>query len=92
MQNLIVQKAGEMPQPIKAAVEQMLGRSIAADEKISIVAVSPQQVAPSGDKASAVRNLEALLNRRAAKVADVSEDEINGVIDEAVFHVRHNRE
>jgi len=36
VQNIAVQEAGQMPQPLKAAVEQILGRSIAADEEISI--------------------------------------------------------
>jgi hypothetical protein len=91
MQNVAVQKAGEMPAPLRAAVEQLLGRPIGADEEISIVAVPPQQVGPSESKASVVRQLEGLLNRRAEKVRDLPEDEINSVIDEAVHHARHNR-
>ena len=91
MHNVTVQKAGEMPPPLKAAVEQILGRAIGVDEEISIVAVPPQQVAPSGGKAVIVEELEALLSRRAEKVRDIPEEEINTVIDEAVDHVRHNR-
>jgi hypothetical protein len=89
--NVTVQKAGEMPPPLKAAVEQILGRAIGVDEEISIVAVPPQQVAPSSGKAAIVRKLEALLNRRAEKVRDIPEEEINTLIDEAVQHARHNR-
>jgi hypothetical protein len=91
VQNVSVQKAGEMPQPLRAAVEQILGRSIGADEEVIIVAVPPQQVAPSQGKAAVVEKLEALLNRRAEKVHDIPEDKINAVIDEAVHHARHNR-
>ena len=91
MQNVTVQIAGEMSQPLKAAVEQILGRPIAADEEISIVAVPPQQVAPSGGKVAIVEKLEGLLNRRANKVQDIPEDEINSLVDEAVHHARHNR-
>ncbi len=91
VQNIAVQKAGQMPQPLKAAVEQILGRSIGADEEISIVAVPPQQVAPSEGKAALVAKLEALLDRRAEKVRDIPEDEINSVVDEAVRHARHNQ-
>lgn len=90
MQDVTVRKAGEMPPPLKAAVEQILGRPIAADEEISIVAVPPQQVAPSG-RVAIVENLEALLNRRANKVQDIPEDEIDSLVDEAVHHARHNR-
>lgn len=91
MHNIVIQRAGEMPPPLKAAVEQMLGRLIDADEEISILASPPQQAAPHESKASAVRTLEALLDRRAAKVDDIPEDEINALIDEAVSQARHNR-
>lgn len=90
MQNIAVQKAGQMPLPLKAAVEQILGRAIGVDEEISIVAVPPQQVAPSEGRAAVVAKLEALLNRRAEKVGDIPEDEINSVVDEAVRHARHH--
>ena len=91
MPNVSVQKAGQMPQPLRAAVEEILGRPIDADEEISIVAVPPQQAAPSQGKAAVVEKLEALLNRRAEKVRDIPEDKINAFIDEAVHHARHNR-
>lgn len=91
MHNIVIQRADEMPPPLKAAVEQMLGRLIDADEEISILASPPQQAAPHESKASAVRTLEALLDRRAAKVDDIPEDEINALIDEAVSQARHNR-
>jgi hypothetical protein len=42
MQNVSIQKASELPQPLKSAVEQLLGRPIGADEEVSIVAVPPQ--------------------------------------------------
>ena len=89
MPNVAVRKAGSMPQPLKAAVEQILGRSIGADEEISIVAVPPQEVPPSGGKAAVVEKLEALLNRRAEKVRDTPENEINTVVDEAVNHANN---
>ena len=91
MANVTVQKAAQMPQPLKAAVEQLLGRSIAGDEEISIVATPPQDVAPVEGKAAVVKSLEALLNRRAQKVQDVPEAEIAPAIDEAVHQVRHTR-
>jgi hypothetical protein len=91
VRNIAVQKAGQIPRPLKAAVEQILGRLIGADEEISIVAVPPQQVAPSEGNAAIVAKLEALLNRRAEKVRDIPEGEINSVVDEAAQHARHHR-
>jgi hypothetical protein len=91
MHNVTVQKAGDMSQPLRAAVEQILGRSIGVDEEISIVAVPPQQAAPSGGKATVSEKLRKLLDLRAEKVRNISEDELNSVIDEAVHHARHSR-
>jgi hypothetical protein len=91
MQNVSIQKASELPPRVKSAVEQLLGRPIDADEEVSIVAVPPQQVPPSGNRAAAAQDLEAFLNRRAEKTRDVSDREIDAAVDEAVDHVRHSR-
>ena len=91
MQNVSIQKASELPQGVKSAVEQLLGRPIGADEEVSIVAVPPQQVPPSEDRAVVAQKLEAFLARRAEKVRDVSDEEIDAAVDEAVDHVRHSR-
>ena len=91
MQNVSIQKASEMPQAMRSAVEQLLGRSIAPDEEISVVAVTPQRVPYSENRAPVARNLEAFQNRRADKVSGVPEEEIDAAIDEALHIVRHSR-
>jgi hypothetical protein len=91
VQNVSIQKASEMPQAMRSAVEQLLGRSIAPDEEISVVAVPPQRVPSSENRAPVARNLEAFLNRRADKVSGVPEEEIDAAIDEALHIVRHSR-
>ena len=91
MQNVSIQKASDLPQAVKSAVEQLLGRPIAPDEEISVAAVPPQRVPPSKSRAAVARNLEALLNRRADKVNGLPEEEIDSAIDEALHAVRHQR-
>ena len=90
MPDISVQKAGEMSPPLRSAIEQLLGRPIGADDEISVVAVSPQRIIPSGTGQTDVEKLEALLNRRAEKMRDVPEDEVDAVIDEAVHRARHD--
>jgi len=51
----------------------------------------PQQIAPSKSRASVAEKLEAFLNRRAARVSDVPDDELDAAIDDAVDHLRHSR-
>ena len=91
MHNVSIQKASELSPRLKSAVEQLLGRPIGADEEVSIAAVPPQQIAPSRSRASVAEKLEAFLNRRAAKVGDVSDDELDTAIDGAVDQLRHRR-
>jgi hypothetical protein len=91
LQNVSIQRASELPQAVKSAIEQLLGRPIAPDEEISVAAVPPQRVPPSESRAAVARNLEAFLNRRADKVSGLPEEEIDAAIDEAVHAVRHNR-
>ena len=91
MQNISIQKASELPQPVKSAVERLLGRPIDPDEEVSIAAVPPQQVPPSDNRSVVAQKLEAFLNRRAEKIREVSDAEIDAAIDEAVDDVRHSR-
>lgn len=91
MQNVSIQKASELSQNVKAAVEQLLGRRIEADEEISVVAVPPHQVPPSENRAAVAQRLEAFLHRRAEKVRDVPDQELDAVVDQAVNQVRHSR-
>lgn len=91
MQNVSIQKASELPQGVKSAVEELLGRPIGADEEVSIAAVPPQQIPPSGSRAAIALKLEAFLNRRAEKIKDVCDDDIDSAVDEAVDRVRHSR-
>ena len=91
MQNVSIQKASELSPPLNSAVEQLLGRPIDAAEEVSIVAVPPHQVPPSENRAAVARKLEAFLNRRAEKIPDVSDQEIDAAVDEAVDSVRHSR-
>ena len=91
MQNVSTQKAHELPGVVKSAVERLLGRSVAPDEEITIVAVPPRQVPPAENRAQVARKLEALLARRAEKVKDIPDEIIDATIDEAVNQVRHSR-
>jgi len=91
MQNVSIQKASDLPRGVKSAVEQLLGRPIDADEEVSVVAVPPQQIHPSGNRAAVAQGLEEYLNRRAEKTGDVSDEEIDAAVDEAVDHARHSR-
>jgi len=91
VQNVSIRKASELSPSVKSAVEQLLGRPIEADEEVSVAAVPPQQILPCETRAVVAEKLEAFLNRRASKVRDISDEELDTAVDEAVDHVRHSR-
>ena len=91
MRNVSNQKASDLPQGVKSAVEQLLGRPIDADEEVSVAAVPPEQIPPAGNRAAVAQKLEEFLNRRARTAADVPEDELDAPIDDGVQHIRHSR-
>jgi hypothetical protein len=91
MQNVAIQRASELPQGVKSAVEQLLGRPVGPDEEVSVIAVPPQGIPPSEDRAVIAGRLEAFLDRRAEKLRDVPDEEIDTAVDEAVGSVRHRR-
>ncbi len=91
MQNVSIQRASDLSGDVKSAIERLLGRPIEPEEEISVVAVPPQQASPSGNRAAVARKLEAFLDRRAEKVRDIPEEELDSAVDEAVDHVRHSR-
>jgi hypothetical protein len=91
MQNISIHKASELPDGMKSAIEQLLGRPILADEEISIAANPPRQIPPSDSRAAVAQKLETLLDSRAAKASDVSDQDLDSVLDEALDHVRHSR-
>ena len=83
-------KSGDLPAAVRAAVEQLLGRAIAADEEVSVSAVPPQQGLPLADRKAVARQLDDFLDRRAEKVKDLPDEEMDLAIDEAAHHVRHS--
>lgn len=91
MQNVSIHKASELPLDVKAAVEQLLGRRIHADEEVTVVASPPQQSARSPKRTAIARKLKDFLDRRAEKVRDISDEEIDAAIDESVERARHSR-
>ncbi len=91
MQNVSTQRAGDLPRGVKSAVERLLGRQIGADEEVGLVAARPRQIPPSQSREAVAQKLETFLNRRAATVGDISDEDLDAVVDDAVDFVRHSR-
>jgi len=91
MQNISIHRASELPHSLKAEVEQLLGRTIAPDEEVSVASIPPQSSPDRGSRDEFVPSFEAFLDSRAQRVNVLPDEEIDMAIDEAVHQLRHER-
>jgi hypothetical protein len=88
MENIAIQKADELSSDARRAVEQVLGRPLEHDEEVSIMAFSPHQAPTGGVRKKLARQLEARISKTSKRAQDVSPEEQEAAIDEALKHVR----
>jgi len=83
--------ARDLAAPVKAAIENLLGRPLQDDEQVSVRAYRRHE-APQGEaRREAARRLEEHLDRMGAKAKRVSKDEMEAAINEALEQVRPKR-
>jgi hypothetical protein len=91
MQNVAMSWARDLSAPVKAAIENLLGRPLQDDEQVSL-RVYRRHEAPRGEaRRVAARRLEDHLDRMASKAKNVPQNEIDTAIDEALQQVRPKR-
>ncbi len=89
-QDISVRTASDLPVSFRSVVEQLVGRSVAPDEQVSIAVGPARLVRGLEERAAARHRLVAFLERRAAEIDDLPFEEAEKVIDEAVEFARHN--
>jgi len=91
MQNVAMSWARDLSAPVKAAIENLLGRPLQDDEQVSL-RVYRRHEAPRGQaRREAARRLEEQLDRMASKAKDVPHIEIESSIEEALGQIRPKR-
>jgi hypothetical protein len=77
----------------RSAIESLLGRTLREEESLTIRPARILHEAPTGaDRSLAFRRYQENLDLLADRVRDVSEEEIDGALDEALRVVRHRAE
>ena len=88
MQQSPLHNARTLSQPVKSALEQLLGRTLEDNEEVSVRAYLPHE-APSAEKQRARANeLRRLLAESDEKTRTTSESEHEEILDEAIRSVR----
>ena len=91
MQTISVRRADELGNAARSAVESLLGRKVADEEHVTVMAYPVQHVEGEADRKAAVRDLIEDLDSMAASASHIPEEEMDSLVDEAVRHVRHQR-
>ena len=91
MQTISVRRANELGNAARSAVESLLGRKVADEEHVTVMAYPAHPAEGEADRKVAVRDLIEDLDRMAASACHIPEEEMDALIDEAVRHVRHRR-
>ena len=77
----------------RLAIESLVGRPLRDDESLTIRPSHILKEAPTGkEREHSFRQYQDHLDELARRVTNVSDDEIEAAIDEAVRHVRHKPE
>ena len=88
MQQSSLHSAKTLSPPVKVALEQLLGRSLADNESISIRAYQPHEGLQPEQQLAIAAELRRYFERVDAKAPDISEAEAEEVIGEAIRSVR----
>ena len=88
MQNVSIQRAGELSAGLKSAVEALLGRPLEPDEEVSVMAFRPHEAPSKLDRQEISHRLKQHMDKMAERVKDVPEEELDDILDEAMRSVR----
>ena len=91
MQTISVRRADELGKAARNAVESLLGRKVADEEHVTVMAFPAQPIAGEPDRKRAVQDLIEDLDSLAASARHIPDEEMEALIDEATRHVRQRR-
>jgi hypothetical protein len=91
MQTISVRRANELGNAARSAVESLLGRKVADEEHVTVMAYPALPAESEPDRKAAVRDLIEDLDSMAASASHIPDEEMDALIDEAIRHSRQRR-
>ena len=91
MQTISVRRANELGDAARSAVETLLGRKMADEEQVTVMAFPSEPAGVEPNRTAAVQDLADDLDDLAASASHVPDGEMEGLIEEATRHVRQRR-
>jgi hypothetical protein len=91
MENIAVNKAGDLSRSVRTAIEDILGRALSDDEQISVMAFRPHTAPTGADRNAGTARLRDAMDNLAAKALSVGQQDLEDALDKAMDHVRPDR-
>ncbi|MFV0442894.1 MAG: hypothetical protein ACK5Q5_04920 [Planctomycetaceae bacterium] len=88
MERIATQKASDIDRPARQWLQQLLGHALADDDSVTVVVATPHPAPRGESKQQAFEQMNRLLDRTADQLRDVSDEEFDAVVDEAMRSVR----
>ena len=91
MQDVLTREVRDLGADARSILETMLGRKLAEEEQVTVMAFPPRPVPPEDERRIAAQRLSETLNAMAECAREIPKDELEALIDEAMEHVRPRR-
>lgn len=91
MENIAVNMVSDLSRPVRAAIEDMLGRALRDDEQVSVMAFGAHAAPAGAMRAVSVDRLKVAMDAIAAKALPVNPQDLEDAFEEAMDHVRPSR-
>jgi hypothetical protein len=88
MEQSSLHNARTLPQPIRIALEQLLGRTLSDNEAISVRAYQPHETPSPAQRGAIADELRQHFAKIDEKTKDIPESEQEEILDEAIRSVR----
>jgi len=88
MEQSSLHSARKLPQTVRSALEQLLGRALRDDEAISVRAYQPHEVPPPEQQPALTDELRRHFAKIDERTNDIPEGEQEEILDEAIRSVR----
>jgi hypothetical protein len=92
MSEMISLPVNDIPEPDRRSLENLLGRSLEADQQVFVMVFSAGKMADDMTRRAAVESIRRTLDKvdRYRAAHGITDEEVDATVDEAMDHVRPN--
>ena len=92
MEDIAVNMVSDLSRPVRAAIEDILGRALRDDEQVSVMAFGAHAAPTGASRLASATRLKAAMDGLAARALPVDPQDLEDAFNEAMDHVRPGRE